>query len=497
MAAKKKAKKKVAKKKAKKKVAKKKVAKKKAKKKAGKKKAAKKKTSKKKTAKKKVSKKKVAKKKTSKKKAKKKAAKKPAVPLKNAFYAQSGGVTAVINASACGVIETARKNNHKIGKVYAGKSGIIGALTEELIDTSKESASTISALRHTPSGAFGSCRFKLKSLEANRREYERLIEVFKAHNIGYFFYNGGGDSADTCFKISQLSKEMGYPIQAIHVPKTVDNDLPITDNCPGFGSVAKYIAISTQEASFDVASMCKTSTKVFVVEVMGRHAGWIAAAGGLASTEENPIPVVILFPEVEFDQEKFLAKVDANVKEHGYCTVVVSEGTHWPDGRFLAETGLKDAFGHSQLGGCAPVVAGMIQEKLGHKYHWGVADYMQRAARHIASKSDVDQAYAMGKAAVQYAIQGHNSVMPTIDRISNKPYKWKVGMADLSKVANVEKMMPDNFISKDGFGITAKCREYLEPLIKGEDYPPYKDGLPKYVRIKGVLLEKKLEDFDL
>ncbi len=492
MAAKKKAKKKVAKKKvakkkAKKKVAKKKVAKKKAKKKAGKKKASKK----------KVSKKKAAKKKTTKKKAKKKAAKKPSEPLKNAFYAQSGGVTAVINASACGVIETARKNKHKIGKVYAGQSGIIGALTEELIDTSKESASTIAALRHTPSGAFGSCRFKLKSLEANRREYERLIEVFKAHNIGYFFYNGGGDSADTCYKISQLSKEMGYPIQAIHVPKTVDNDLPITDNCPGFGSVAKYIAVSTQEASFDVASMCKTSTKVFVVEVMGRHAGWIAAAGGLASTDENPIPIVILFPEVEFDKEKFLAKVDANVKEHGYCTVVVSEGTHWPDGRFLAETGLKDAFGHSQLGGCAPVVANMIQESLGHKYHWGVADYMQRAARHIASKSDVDQAYAMGKAAVQFALQGHNSVMPTIDRISSKPYKWKVGMADLSKVANVEKMMPDNFISKDGFGITAKCREYLEPLIKGEDYPPYKDGLPKYVRIKGVMVEKKLEDFDL
>ena len=478
-----------AKKKAKKKVAKKKVAKKKT---AGKK-VAKKKVAKKKVAKKKTAKKKVAKKKTT----KKKTASKPAEPLKNAFYAQSGGVTAVINASACGVIETARKHKNKIGKVYAGRNGIIGALTEDLIDTSKETSSAIAALRHTPSGAFGSCRFKLKSLVDNRREYERLIEVFKAHNIGYFFYNGGGDCADTCFKISQLSKEMGFPIQAIHVPKTVDNDLPITDNCPGFGSVAKYIAVSTQEASFDVASMCKTSTKVFVVEVMGRHAGWIAAAGGLASTEENPIPIVILFPEVEFNQEKFLAKVDANVKEHGYCTVVVSEGTHWPDGRFLAETGLKDAFGHSQLGGCAPVVANMIQEKLGHKYHWGVADYMQRAARHIASKSDVEQAYAMGKAAVEFALAGHNSVMPTVDRISSKPYKWKVGMAPLSKVANVEKMMPDNFISKDGFGITAKCREYLEPLIKGEDYPPYKDGLPKYVRMKGVAVPKKCSDFEL
>jgi 6-phosphofructokinase len=437
-----------------------------------------------------------------KKTAKKKVAKKKTVRAKkeapkNAFYAQSGGVTAVINASACGVIETARKNKNKIGKVYAGRNGIIGALTEDLIDTSKETTAAIKALRHTPSGAFGSCRFKLKSLEQNKREYERLIEVFEAHNIGYFFYNGGGDSADTCYKVSQLSKEMGYPIQAIHVPKTVDNDLPITDNCPGFGSVAKYIAVSTREASFDVASMAKTSTKVFVVEVMGRHAGWIAAAGGLASTEDTPIPIIILFPEVEFDQKKFIARVDALVKKHGYCTVVVSEGVHWPDGRFLAESGLKDAFGHSQLGGAATVIANMVQSELGLKNHWAVADYLQRAARHIASKTDVDMAYAMGKAAVQFALKGHNSIMPTVDRISNKPFKWKVGMAPLSKVANVEKMMPNNFITKDGFGITKACRTYLEPLIKGEDYPPYKDGLPKYVRLKNVGVPKKLKKFEL
>ena len=417
--------------------------------------------------------------------------------IKNAFYAQSGGVTAVINASACGVIETARKHSDKIGTVYAGRNGIIGALTEDLIDTSKESAQDIAALRHTPSGAFGSCRFKLKGLEESKREYERLIEVFKAHNIGYFFYNGGGDSADTCFKVSQLSESMGYPIQAIHVPKTVDNDLPITDNCPGFGSVAKYIAVSTMEASFDVASMAKTSTKVFVLEVMGRHAGWIAAAGGLASTKENFIPVVILFPEVEFDKDKFLAKVDGYVKEYGYCSVVVSEGTHWPDGKFLAETGLKDAFGHSQLGGCAPVVAGMIQQELGHKYHWGVADYMQRAARHIASKSDVEQAYALGEAAVNFALAGENSIMPTVDRLSSKPYKWEIGKADLSKVANVEKMMPESFISEDGFGITDACREYLEPLIEGEDYPPYENGMPKYVRMKNISVDRKLPDFEL
>jgi ATP-dependent phosphofructokinase / diphosphate-dependent phosphofructokinase len=414
---------------------------------------------------------------------------------KNAFYAQSGGVTAVINASACGVIETARKHKDKIGKVYAGRNGIIGALTEDLIDTTKESAKSISSLRYTPSGAFGSCRYKLKSLEANKREYERLIEVFKAHNIGYFFYNGGGDSADTCYKISQLSEKMGYPLQAIHVPKTVDNDLPITDCCPGFGSVAKYVAVSTLEASFDVASMAKTSTKVFVVEVMGRHAGWIAAAGGLV--EEHGIPVVILFPEIEFDQKRFLARVDAMVKKHGYCSVVVSEGCHYPDGKFLAEQGTRDAFGHAQLGGAAPVVANMIKDALGYKFHWAVADYLQRAARHIASKTDVDQAYALGKAAVELAIKGQNAVMPTVDRVSDKPYKWKIGVAPLSKVANVEKFMPRDFITADGFGITAKCRAYLSPLIKGEDYPPYKDGLPQYVRLKNVAVPKKLAGFSI
>jgi len=414
---------------------------------------------------------------------------------KNAFYAQSGGVTAVINASACGVIETARKHKDKIGKVYAGRNGIIGALTEDLIDTTKESAKAIAALRSTPSGAFGSCRFKLKSLEENQREYARLIEVFKAHNIGYFFYNGGGDSADTCYKVSQLSEKMGYPVQAIHVPKTVDNDLPITDCCPGFGSVAKYIAVSTLEASFDVRSMAKTSTKVFVLEVMGRHAGWIAAAGGLV--EEHGIPVVILFPEIEFDQKKFLAKVDAMVKKHGYCSVVVSEGCHYPDGKFLAEQGSRDAFGHAQLGGAAPVVANMVKEALGYKFHWAVADYLQRAARHIASKTDVEQAYALGKSAVELAIKGENAVMPTVQRVSDKPYKWKVGVAPLSKVANVEKFMPRNFITKDGFGITEKCRTYLAPLIKGEDYPPFKDGLPQYVQLKNVAVAKKLEEFKI
>jgi 6-phosphofructokinase 1 len=411
---------------------------------------------------------------------------------KNAFYAQSGGVTAVINASACGVIETARKHPDKIANVFAGRNGIIGALTEDLIDTNQESNADIAALRHTPSGAFGSCRYKLKGLEENRAEYERLIEVFKAHNIGYFFYNGGGDSADTCHKISQLSEKMGYPIQAIHVPKTVDNDLPVTDNCPGFGSVAKYIAVSTREASYDVRSMAMTSTKVFVIEVMGRHAGWIAAAGGLATDAENDIPIIILFPEVEFDQARFLARVKDNVEQYEYCTVVVSEGASWPDGKFLAEQGTRDAFGHAQLGGAAPVVANIIKEAFGYKYHWAVADYLQRAARHIASRTDVEQAYAVGKAAVEYAIEGKNAIMPAIVRKSDDPYTWEVGAVPLSEVANVEKMMPNDYISEDGFGITEACRSYLRPLIEGEAYPPFRNGMPDYVQLKNIAVAKKL-----
>ena len=415
---------------------------------------------------------------------------------KNAFYAQSGGVTSVINASACGVIETARQHSDQIGTVYAGRNGIIGALSEELIDTSRESSADIAALKNTPSGAFGSCRFKLKSLEKNRREYERLIEVFKAHNIGYFFYNGGGDSADTCYKVSQLSEKMGFPVQAVHIPKTVDNDLPITDNCPGFGSVAKYIAVSALEASFDVRSMAKTSTKVFVLEVMGRHAGWIAAAGGLI--EDYDIPVLVLFPEIDFDEPKFIAAVKTKVENHGYCTVVVSEGAQYAGGKFLAEQGTRDSFGHAQLGGVAPVVANLIKQALGYKFHWAVADYLQRAARHLASASDVEQAYALGKAGVEMALAGQNAIMPTVDRVSNKPYEWKIGSAPLSEVANVEKMMPANFITEDGFGITNACREYLYPLIQGEAYPEYDDnGMPKYVVLKNQLIEQKLEKFEV
>lgn len=416
---------------------------------------------------------------------------------KNAFYAQSGGVTAVINASACGVIETARANKDKIGKVYAGRNGILGALREELIDTSKEPAKTIAALRHTPSGAFGSCRYKLKSIEDNRAEYERLIEVFKAHNIGYFFYNGGGDSQDTSNKFSQFSQQMGYPIQCIGIPKTVDNDLPITDNSPGFGSVAKYVAVSTQEAALDVASMCESSTKVFVLEVMGRHAGWIAAAGGLAGKDKADAPHIILFPEVKFDRAKFLKRVQQCVKRYGYCVIVASEGVQTPDGRFLSEAGGTDAFGHAQLGGVAPMLAEMIKQEHGYKYHWAVADYLQRSARHIASKTDVDQAYAVGKAAVEFALAGETALMPAIIRGKGKRYSWKIGKAPLDQVANVEKMLPKNYISRDGFGITEAAREYLEPLMAGEDFPPFKKGLPEYAKLKAQLVPRKLKRFKI
>ena len=414
---------------------------------------------------------------------------------KNVFYAQSGGVTAVINATACGVIETARKSR-KIGKVLAGRNGILGAFREELVDTSQESPSAIAALRHTPSGAFGSCRYKLKSIEENEAEYMRLLDVFRAHDIGYFFYNGGGDSQDTAHKGSQLSTDLGYPLTCIGIPKTVDNDLPLTDTCPGFGSVAKYVAVSTMEAGLDVASMAESSTKIFVLEVMGRHAGWIAAAGGLARDSANAPPHVILFPEIAFDKAMFLAKVKATVDRVGYCVVVASEGAQYADGTFLADAGASDAFGHTQLGGVAPALVEIIKGAHGYKCHWSVADYLQRAARHIASATDVAQAYAVGEAAVRFALEGRNAVMPVIRRRSSSPYRWDIDEAPLNKVANVEKKMPRSFITRDGFGITSKAKEYLAPLIMGEDYPPYRDGLPKYVRLKNQLVRKKLPPFE-
>ncbi|NJD25113.1 MAG: 6-phosphofructokinase [Betaproteobacteria bacterium] len=416
---------------------------------------------------------------------------------RNAFYAQSGGVTAVINATACGLIQAARRHPDRIGKVFAGRDGIIGALTEDLIDTSCESDAAIAALRHTPGGAFGSCRYKLKGIDQHRAQYERLIEVFRAHDIGYFFYNGGNDSMDTAWKVSQIAGALGYPLTCVGIPKTVDNDLPHTDCCPGFGSVAKYVATSIREAGYDVASMARTSTKIFVLEVMGRHAGWITAACGLASEGAGEPPHILLFPEIPFEPERFLARVDECVRRYGYCTVAVSEGLCDAGGRLIADSGSRDAFGHAQLGGVGQVVAQLIKDKLGHKYHWALADYLQRSARHLASRTDVEQAYALGVAAVDLALQGKNAVMATIRRLADAPYRWEIGEAPLAEVANVERKMPREFISDDGFHITAACRTYLQPLIDGEDPPPYRNGLPDYVRMRGSAVKKKLGTYTI
>ena len=413
---------------------------------------------------------------------------------KNAIYAQSGGVTSVINATAGGVIEAARKSK-RINKLYAGKNGIRGLLREDIIDTSIEDIVEIKKLQHTPGGIFGSCRHKLKDSSSNKKEYERLIEVFRAHDIGYFFYNGGGDSQDTTNKISQFTIDAGFPVNCIGIPKTVDNDLPYTDNCPGFGSVAKYVATSVREASLDVQSMSESSTKVFIMEVMGRHAGWIAASSGLAHDKNNSAPHIILLPEVPFYKAKFLKRVKETIKKHGFCVIVVSEGARFKNGEFIADAGTVDSFGHKQLGGVAPTIAGMIKDNLGYKYHWAVSDYLQRAARHISSKTDLDQAYAVGKAAVRFALSGENAVMPIIKRVSSKPYSWEIDKVKLSKVANVERKLPQNFITKDGFGVTEACKNYLRPLIQGEAYPPYKDGVIETASLKNKVVKKKLKTF--
>lgn len=411
---------------------------------------------------------------------------------RNAFYAQSGGVTAVINATAAAVIESCREHRNVIGRLYAGRNGILGALREELIDTGKMGKRLLTALKYTPGGVFGSCRYKLGRLEESKAQYERLIAVFRAHDIGYFFYNGGNDSADTAYKISRLGRRMGYPLACIGIPKTVDNDLAVTDSCPGFGSVAKYVALATREAALDVASMAETSTRVFIFEVMGRNAGWIAAAAGLAGEGADAAPHLILFPERVFDEADFLARVDACVHRNGYCVVVASEGARDKSGRFLSEAGTRDAFGHAQLGGLAPYLAGRIKDRLGYKYHWAVADYLQRSARHIASQVDLDHALAVGRAAVEFAVAGENAVMPVIERYADSPYRWRISKVPLARIANREKKLPAGFVSRDGYGITARARRYLAPLIRGEAYPPYAEGLPRYVTLESELVVRKL-----
>ena len=411
--------------------------------------------------------------------------------MKNALYAQSGGVTSVINASAAGVIEQSRQYPQQIGKLFAAKNGILGVLRETLYDTSVESAESIAALKQTPGGAFGSCRYKFKDIEDEFDEYQRLIDVFDAHDIGYFFYNGGNDSADTCLKIAQMAERLNYPLQAIHVPKTIDNDLPQTDNCPGFGSVAKYVAVSTAEASLDIASMCETSTKVFIMEVMGRHAGWIAASAGVIANKERDAPHIILMPERAFNRQLFIERVKETVESVGYCVVVASEGVSDDAGNLLAESGGVDAFGHKQLGGIAPALAKIVNDDLGFKYHWAVLDYLQRSARHLSSNADLEQAYAVGAKAVDYAIDGMNSVMPAIRRLSNSPYQWELFPAPLETIANVEKKMPDEYITADGFGITQAGKDYFMPLIQGEPWPEFDNGLPVYAQLKLQMVAPK------
>ena len=417
--------------------------------------------------------------------------------IKNIFYAQSGGVTAVINNTAAAVIKTAQEYPLQIGKVIAGKNGITGGLKEELIDTSLETGDIIDALQYAPGGAFGSCRYKLKHFNEDTRQYDRLFKVFAAHNIGYFFYNGGNDSQDTTYKIAQYSKKVNFPLQCIGIPKTIDNDLALTDNCPGFGSVAKYIATSIRECAFDVASMCATSTKVFVMEVMGRHAGWIAAATGLAAEHQGDAPHIILFPEIAFNPEKFYQKVHHTVNQYGYCVIVVSEGIKNEAGHFLADTGTNDAFGHRQLGGAAVGIADLLSRLYGYKSHWAVLNYLQRSARHLASQVDLQQSYTIGKIAVEKAIAGKTGLMVNIIREHNQPYRWSIGEAPLSEIANKEKKLPFDYISEDGFSITKKAREYLLPLIQGENYPTFSHGMPDYIKLKNKLLEKKLPPWEI
>ncbi|WP_256645551.1 6-phosphofructokinase [Thermomonas paludicola] len=417
------------------------------------------------------------------------------MPAGNLLYAQSGGVTAVINATASAVLQAARA---KKVRVLAARNGILGALREDLIDASALSLADIKGLANTPGGAFGSCRLKLKSLQEDRAKYERLLDVLRAHDVRWFLYNGGNDSADTALKVSQLAAEFGYPLTCVGVPKTIDNDLAVTDCCPGFGSAAKYTAVSVRECALDVAAMAETSTKVFVYEAMGRHAGWLAAAAGLAGSGKDDAPHLILFPERVFDEADFLARVDAVVRRVGYCVVVASEGIRRADGSFVADAGGgKDSFGHTQLGGVASQLAARVKDALGHKVHWALPDYLQRSARHIASQTDLEQAMAVGRAAVECALAGQNAVMPVIVRDADAPYRWHIDIAPLAQIANREKTMPKGFIRKDGYGITAAARRYLSPLIVGEAHPPYVgDGLPDYVSPTLPCMRRKLPQWN-
>ena len=410
---------------------------------------------------------------------------------RNAVYAQSGGVTPVINASAYGLIKAAQESE-SIDRIYCGFNGINGVLEEQLIDIAQEPAANIEALRHTPAGAFGSCRLKLRDLDKNREQFQRIVEVLAAHEVGYFFYNGGNDSMDTVAKLGTFAKQNGYPLQVLGIPKTIDNDLPVTDNCPGFGSVAKYNTVSMIEGSMDTEAMYTDSTKVFVLETMGRNAGWLAAATGLGTRSAEDGPHLILLPEVPFDEARFLAAVEAQVARSGSCAITVSEGVQDAQGKFLSESGTKDAFGHTQLGGAGHLIQDLVHSRLKLKVHGAVLDYCQRSARHLASTVDVEQAIACGRKAVELAAQGHSSVMVTILRESDAPYRWTLGHTDAANIANREKKLPGDYIREDGLHITEGFRTYCKPLIQGEDYPPYAEGLPVYRRLEKHFLAPKL-----
>ena len=400
---------------------------------------------------------------------------------KNALYAQSGGVTSVINSSAYGVI-LQLKETQSDALIYAAKDGILGIINDNVYDLQK-TQKPLNLLLNSPAGMFGSCRYKLPEI-TEKEFYNKMFEKLDKRSIKYIFYNGGNDSADTCLKIALAAKGIGYDLNAIAVPKTIDNDLIVTDNCPGFGSVAKYVATSAMEASLDLKSMCKTSTKVFVLEVMGRHAGWIAAAAELANTLCSDIYVhKILLPEVPFNEEKFLQGVESDISKFGYSVIVASEGLKDSNGNLYSEAGQKDSFGHSQLGGLSPKIAKLIKDKIGLKYHWAVSDYLQRSARHLSSMTDIEQAIAVGRYAVDFALSGKTGIMPVIKRVSNDPYRWEIAEGDLSEIANQEKLVPDNYIAENKFRINSSGIAYLKPLIQGESFPDFFSGLPKYEQL--------------
>jgi 6-phosphofructokinase 1 len=407
------------------------------------------------------------------------------------LYAQAGGVTAVINASAAAVIEAARARASEHGGVLAARNGVLGLLAEELVDTAALDVDDLALLRQTPGGYFGSCRFDLDDPQTNPRQFDRIFEVLAAHDVGAFLYNGGNGSMDAVLKLSQAARERGYPLVCVGVPKTVDNDLLETDCCPGFGSAAKYIATAMLEAGRDVEAMASRRGRVFVMEVMGRNAGWLAAASALAARNPDEAPHIVLLPELPFDEGRFLRKVKACVTRLGYCAITAAEGIRTADGRALMEQG-RDALGHVQLGGVGQWLARLIHRHLAYKHHWAVPDYLQRAAGHLASATDLAQAEAVGRAAVDCALDGRDAVMPAIHRLGDAPYRWEVRPVGLEGIANLERQLPPGFIAEDGFGISAAGRRYFAPLIEGEPAVRYAAGLPLHLTRRLPLLPRRL-----